>query len=134
MTKTRIVFLLLLLFIPPLSFGQASRTTTAANKSWPTFWKQFRAAVNKLNRAAIKRMMANPFDSGGGGNYTPSKWIKFLDVENYWGEVQQSVATGTISFPEYSREIGKPSRVTNRRHLIFIFSKGRWRWAAVMGD
>jgi hypothetical protein len=108
--------------------------TATAQQEWEKFWPAFRTAVKKLDRVAIKRMMANPFDSGGGGDYSPDKWIRFLDREKAWGEIQRSVASGTKPFDEYSRDIRKPSRVTNRRHLIFIFSNGRWRWAAVMGD
>lgn len=110
-----------------------SQSTTALEE-WDKFWPAFRTAVKKIDRMAIKRMIANPFDSGGGGDYSPDKWIRFLDEEKAWGEIQRSVASGTKPFEEYSRDIGKPSRVTNRRHLIFVFSNGRWRWAAVMGD
>lgn len=130
MKKTRLFSLMLLLLLPSLALAQSS---AAANASWPAFWKQFSAAVNKKDRVSLKRMMATPFDSGGGED-TPAKWVKLMDKENLWKQTQQSVATGTRPFDEYSRDIGKPSRVTNRRHLIFVFSGGRWRWAALMGD
>lgn len=109
-------------------------STGSADETWTSFWQGFRAAVMKRDRAALKKLMTNPFDSGGGGDYSPDKWIRFLDERKAWGHVQKSVASGTRPFEEYSRSIGKPSRVTNRKHLIFVFSNGRWRWASVMGD
>ncbi len=134
MKKISIAFsiLLIMLLIP----AQASAHKTkpdAANRAWGTFWRQFKVALNKKDRAALKRMMATPFESGGADD-TPAKWLKFMDKEDLWAQTQESAATGTRAFEEYSRDIGKPSRVTNRRHLIFVFSGGRWRWAAIMGD
>lgn len=133
MTKPRCIILLLFLLIPSLTFAQSRATQAAANKSWPTFWKKFSAAVNKKNRVALKRMMATPFETSGLED-TPAKWVKFMDENNLWRETQQSVATGTRPFEEYGRDIGKPSRVTNRRHLIFVYSNGRWLWWGLMGD
>jgi hypothetical protein len=113
----------------------AQRNAAAEQEQWSKFWPAFRDAVRKRDRMALKRMISTPFDSGGGGDYSPSQWIKLMDEENFWPEIQKSLDTGTKPFPEYSRETKRPSRVTNRKHLIFVFgADGRWHWVAVMGD
>jgi hypothetical protein len=132
MKKTRTVLLVLFLFVPALTFAQTSRTSnTAANKSWQKFYTSFRAAINKRDRTALKGMLSSPFDSGGGGDYSPNKWIKFIDDEKLWSQLQKSVASGTKPYSYKER----PSRITNDRYLIFEFdADGRWRWVTVMGD
>jgi hypothetical protein len=118
--------------VSQLTFAQTSRSSNAAaNKKWKKVYMAFSAAVNKRDRAALKRMLSSPFDSGGGGDYSPNKWIKFIDDENLWSQLLKSVASGTKPF-SYKR---RPSRITNDRYLIFEYgADGRWRWVTVMGD
>src|SRR5882672_4204527 len=75
----RILAMLLLLLAASAAFGQTSRSANAdANRSWPSFWRQVTAAVNKKDRAALIRMMPDNFDDGGGG-LSGREWLKFMD-------------------------------------------------------
>jgi hypothetical protein len=65
------------------------------NGSWTTFWNAFRAAVQRRDRAALKRMMTPHFSAGGGDEDTPDKWIRLIDARNAWGDFQKSVDSGT---------------------------------------
>jgi len=79
MTKTRILFLLFLLAVPSFTIAQKSPSKwAAANASWQSFYTEFRAAVNKRDRAAMLRTMPDDFFDGGGGR-TASEWLKFID-------------------------------------------------------
>lgn len=115
--------------------GRSRQTTTPRGGDWNSFWTAFRTAVNSRDRASLKRMMATPFGSSGLEN-TPTKWVKFMDeTEGVWEATARAVQSGTKPFPEYSRDIGRPSRITNMRYLIFVLGKdGRWRWVGLMGD
>jgi hypothetical protein len=90
--------------------------------------------VNKRDRIAVKRMMANPFETNGGGQFTPTEFLNAMSRAN-WRELQKSVALGT---KPYGNRNGRPDRVTKDQDAgcpIFEFGKdGRWRWVAVMGD
>jgi hypothetical protein len=118
-----------------LSGTALSENSSGDIEQWEAFWTKFSTAVNNNDKASIKRMMSNPFDSGGGGDYSPDDWIKFIDDQAGWQTMRESVASGTKPFPEYSQEVKMPSRVTGNRYLIFaLHSDGHWRWVAVMGD
>jgi hypothetical protein len=128
--KKRIIFLLLTawLVFPVLTYSQVSR---AADKSWNSFWKQFSAAVNRKNRAALKGLMASEKDfSSGGGSENRNEWLNLLEKRNWWSLLQKSVRLGTKPYEDGS----KPSRVTKDNHLVFVFIGGRWRFVGPMGD
>ncbi len=79
MTKTRILFLLLFLLIPSLTFAQKSRSNlTAANASWQSFYTTFLAAVKKRDTKTMLRMMPDDFFDGGGGG-TAREWLQFIN-------------------------------------------------------
>lgn len=129
MKKTRILFLTLFLMIP--SATAFTQTTAAANKSWNAFWRQFSSAVNRKNKAAVKRLMASEKDfSSGGGGETRDEWLQMVDKEKWWGLLQKSVRAGVKTY-EYD---GRPSRVTKDNRMIFVFIGGRWRFVGPMGD
>lgn len=115
--------------------GRSRQAITPRSGDWDSFWTAFRAAINARDRTSLMRMMATPFESSGLEN-TPAKWVKFMDeTEGVWEATARAVQSGTKPFPEYSRDIGRPSRITNMRYLIFVLGKdGRWRWAGLMGD
>lgn len=120
------------------SFLPRGPNNISPDEAWNVFWPQFRDAVNKRDRVALKRMMSNPFNSGGGGDYTPSRWISFIDKAKLWQRMQRAVALGTRPLPQNRSGSKRPSRVTNDDQAgspIFELSKdGRWRWTGVMGD
>jgi type II secretory pathway pseudopilin PulG len=65
------LLLLLALVIPSLAISQSAREKNeAAEKSWASFYSAFQSAVTKRDRVALKKMLASPFDSGGGGDYS----------------------------------------------------------------
>jgi hypothetical protein len=134
MTKARLSFLVLCLFVSTVVPGQASRPATgAANKSWQSFWTQFSRAMNKKDLVALRSMMSDNFTDNGGGA-TASDWVKGLNDAAIWRDHKASVASGTRPF-KYE---GRPTRITkdeDYHQLIFVFGKdGHWRWAAMMGD
>lgn len=128
MKKLRILLLALFLLVPSAAFAQ---TSAAANKSWNTFWTQFSSAVNKKNKAAVKRLMAseNDFFSGGGVENRDG-WLQLVEKEKWWGNLQRAVKGGTKSSP-YD---GKPGKVTKDNSLVFAFIGGKWRFMGPMGD
>ena len=137
MTKTRILFLLLLLLIPSLTFAQKSRSNwAAANASWGSFYTAFRAAVNKRDSAAMLRMMPDDFFDGGGG-MTASEWLQFINENaknGSWRDLQKSFAQGTVINRKWSSK-GIPIRVTKDNGYYFEFRRDkRWYFAGVVGD
>lgn len=110
-------------------------SATSLYGTWKAFWSAFRTAVLKRDRVALKTMMTNPFDSGGGGPYTPDEWLKFIDNDLNWQGMRESVASGTKVLSGYGRAGGRSARITNNNYLVFVRGKdGQWRWAGVGGD
>jgi hypothetical protein len=136
--KIRIVLLLaLLLVVASPSFAQtASAINAAANRSWPSFWREFSAVINKKDVAALRKMMPDDFFDGGGG-LTPSEWLEFIDENEKngsWRGLQRSVARGTVTNRSWSSK-GVPTKVTKDKAYYFEFRKGkRWYFAGVVGD
>lgn len=133
MKKTHIILPAFLLFIPSLvAVAQTSRlATSAANKNWPTFYSEFRLAVNKRDRAALKRMMSSPFNENctvEGPAQTTDQGIAALD-RGGWQSLQKLLALGTK--PWASRK-GRTRRVTKgdpeNLQLFEFGADGRWRW------
>ena len=119
----------------PVSSVNPVPKPAGADESWKEFYEAFSAVLNKRDRITLRTMLSSPFDSGGGGDYSPRDWIGLIDAEKLWPQLQKSMGSGTKPYKEYSREIRKPSRVTNDNYLIFVFdADGKWRWKAVMGD
>ncbi|MGC2237811.1 MAG: hypothetical protein WA584_16725 [Pyrinomonadaceae bacterium] len=133
MSRIFFLFILLFLFIPSLAAAQTSRSvTTAANKSWKPFWTQFTAAVKSKNKAAVKQLMVAERDfSNGAEGGTRNQWLKNLDKQKLWGEVQRTVAKGTKLYNSGEKI---PWRVTMDDSLLFVFEKGSWRFFGVRGD
>jgi hypothetical protein len=121
MKTQRILAMVFLLLAASATFSQTSRATNAdAARSWTSFWRQFTAAVNKKDRVALKKMMADDFYEVGGG-MTASDWLKDIN----WREHQKSAAAGT---KPYKLHKGLPARITKDNYLIFEFKNERWWW------
>lgn len=126
-----------LLLIASPAFSQTSRSTSAdANRSWPSFWSQITAAINKKDHVALRKMMPNNFDDGGGG-LTGSEWLKFMDEnerKGSWRDLQKSFARGTVTNKNWPSK-GIPTRVTKDNRYFFEFRKDKkWYFAGVVGD
>ena len=89
MKTHRILAMVFLLLAASATFAQTSRATNAdANRSWQSFWRQITVAINKKDHVALRKMMPNNFDDGGGG-LTASEWLKFIDENERKGIVER---------------------------------------------
>jgi hypothetical protein len=114
----------------------SKKTEVAANGAWASFWRQFTAAVNKKDRVAVRKMMADNFaDESGGLNAT--EWLRFIDEnerKGSWRDLQKSFARGTVVNKEWPSK-GVPTRITRDKFYYFEFRKdGKWYFAGVVGD
>jgi hypothetical protein len=137
MKTQRILAMVFLLLVASAAFGQTSQATNAdANRSWPSFWGQITAAINKKDRVALLKMMPSDFFDGGGGG-TASEWLKFIDQSERtgsWRDIQKSFAKGTVVNRIWPSK-GVPTRVTKDKGYYFEFRKDRrWYFAGVVGD
>jgi hypothetical protein len=113
---------------------ETGSSTSASD--WQSFWAAFRAAVNRKNRLALRRMMASRFAYPGEGAVSPNVWLKSIDSQKVWPQVwrelQQSVAKGAKPLVD---ESGLETRTTNDNALIFRRGDdNKWRWVGFMGD
>jgi len=129
--------MVLLLLAASAAFGQTSRATNAeANRSWPSFWRQITAAINKKDSAALLKMMPANFNDGTGEG-PPKEWLKFINENERtgsWRDIQKSFAKGTMVNRIWPSK-GVPTRVTRDKGYYFEFRKDkRWYFAGVVGD
>jgi hypothetical protein len=137
MKTHRMLAMVFLLLAASVTFGQTSRATNdVANRSWQSFWRQVTAAINNKDQVALRKMMPNNFDDGGGGS-TPDEWLKYIDQnkrKGSWRDLQKSFAKGTIVNRNWPSK-GIPTRVTKDNGYFFEFRKDkRWYFAGVVGD
>jgi len=114
----------------------SSKPTSAADRAWASFWRQFTTAVNKKDRVTVRKMMADNFaDDSGGLNAT--EWLRFIDEnerKGSWRDLQKSFARGTVVNKEWPSK-GVPTRITKDKFYYFEFRKdGKWYFAGVVGD
>jgi len=130
------IVVLLLITLPSMSFAQASRASTAANQSWPSFWRRITTAINEKDHASLLKMMPKDFYDGGGGE-TAKEWLQYIDENESngsWKDIQRSFAQGAKISKEWSAK-GTPTRVTKDNGYYFEFRKDkRWYFAGVVGD
>jgi hypothetical protein len=137
MKTQRILAMVFLLLVASAAFGQTSRATNAqANRSWPSFWRQITVAINNKDRVALRKMMPENFNDGGGG-LTPGEWLKFIaenERRGSWRDLKKSFAKGTVVNRIWPSK-GVPTRVTKDKGYYFEFRKDkRWYFAGVVGD
>jgi hypothetical protein len=131
-----ILSLMLLCSVTYGTVGQTASVNAAANRSWPGFWQKVSAAINKKDRAALRKLMADNFsdDSGGLG---ADEWLTFIvqnDRKGSWRDLQKSIARGTKVNRNWPNK-GIPTRVTKDNFYFFEFRKdGKWYFAGVVGD
>jgi hypothetical protein len=129
--------ILVLLCLSGATMAQSSSARIAvAERSWPTFWRQFTAAINKKDHAALLKVMPTDFSDGGGG-LSAKEWLKFIDDnerDGSWRDLQKSVTRGARINRDWSSK-GIPTKVTRDNHYYFEFRKdGKWYFAGVVGD
>jgi len=128
---------LVLLCIPCAAVAQSSSPRIAlAERSWPTFWRQFTTAINKKDHASLLRLMPENFSDDSGG-LNGKEWLQYIDEnerKGSWRDLQKSVARGARTNKEWSNK-GVPTKVTRDNHYYFEFRKdGKWYFAGVVGD
>lgn len=105
------------IFIPPTEIP-------IAYQRWLSFYEAFRAAVNKRDGVALKRLISASYAEGG----TPDGIVRQLNRGNGWRELQKSVASGTK--PAGLNSKGRPERWTKNGMYSFEFgADGQWRWS-----
>jgi hypothetical protein len=137
MKTQRILTIVFLLLASSAALGQSSRANTeAANRSWPSFWRQITAAINRKDSVALKKLMPKNFSDDSGG-LNGSQWLKLINENERngsWRDLYKSFATGTIVNRAWSAK-GTLTRVTKDEHYYFEFRKDkRWYFAGVVGD
>lgn len=135
-TKSSYLLIMLALVLAAGAVSAQNKTDSAANRAWASFYRQFTAAVNKKDRVALKKMMADNFADDSGG-LNASEWLRFIDEnerKGSWRDLQKSFARGTIVNKEWPSK-GVPTRITRDKFYYFQFRKdGKWYFAGVVGD
>lgn len=128
---------LLLLCTSFVALSQTPAPRSAeAERSWPTFWRQLTAAINKKDHAALLRLMPTDFSDGGGG-LSAKEWLHFIDENERngsWRDLRKSVARGArVSHAWSSKDV--LTKVTRDNRYYFEFRKdGKWYFSGVVGD
>jgi hypothetical protein len=135
--RSRLLTVLLLLSVANATFSQtAAARIKTAERSWPSFWRQFTTAINKKDHDALLRVMPSDFSDGGGGS-TAKEWLKYIDENERngsWRDLQRSMARGARVHRTWSAK-GIPTKVTRDNGYYFEYRKdGKWYFAGVVGD
>ena len=149
LSRNFLLFLLIFLLVPSFSSAQTSRSvTSAANKSWPTFFAKFRTAVIKRDRDALRPMISASFDwTAGELGMSPDHILSNLDTDGKWRKgkpdmwkvLQRALLISRFSGTTYGDRPAR-SKFEGRNGLtdpycMFVFeSDGRWRWQSFLGD
>ena len=136
MTKRTLLALLLVMSVANATFSQAAARITTAERSWPSYWRQFTTAISKKDHPALLRMMPSDFFDGGGG-LTPKEWLKFIDENERngsWRDLRRSMAGGARIDRTRSAK-GVPTKVTRDNGYYFEYREdGKLHFAGVVGD
>lgn len=146
MKLSKVLILILALFVPQLSMAQ---TTRAAERVWKPFFAAFRAAVKKRDRDALTKMMARDFyylSSGGdenGNNDTRDETFEYWEASGNgaWEALDKALDQGSVvntAMREFRSTL--PSRIAPplannpkaikarsfKWYAVFEFRRGRW--------
>jgi hypothetical protein len=138
MKKIQILLPMFFLLIPSLVVAQTSSSVNAAaNRSWPKFWAEFRAAVSRRDKVVLKGMMSAPFNENcriegeGPPPDMPEQWLNRRKQQD-WRNLQKLFALGTKSWKVSWNTSGRPQRVTKgapeNLQLFEYGIDGKWRW------
>lgn len=104
-----------------------SSVNAAANKSWPKFFAEFRAAVIKRDRAALKKMISSEFDwTASELGISPDDVLTNLDNDEarqkgqprMWILLQRSLVFSRFRATEYG---SRPARSNYSRNAAYCF-------------
>jgi hypothetical protein len=137
------IILISVLFLLPQTI--CAQTKLSAEGSWKPFFSEFRAAVKKRDRDALKRMMPSDFFSSGGNDAGAEAAFQFWDDANVrgWEAFTKVLARGTVPMAAWWDARGKrkyisrvaPPAANVRRNMklqkvewyaVFEFRDGRW--------
>jgi hypothetical protein len=135
LSRIYFLFLLLFLFVPAISYAQRSNSvTSAANKSWSNFFMEFRAAVTKRDRTALKRMVSSEFDwTAGELGISPNDVLNHLDREKMWNVLQKALVISRFRATTYGNRPAR-SRINGTACFFVYEADGKWRWQGFLGD
>ena len=143
-----LVSAMVVLFLAAPSSVVAQKTnavTVAANKSWPKFFSEFRAAVSKRDHAALRKMISNRFDwTAEELGLSADDVLRNLDTDSHrqrgeprmWIVLKRSLANG-VKIPKWSIGGNQEPTRENRSGSYVLFryeADGRWRWQSFLGD
>jgi hypothetical protein len=156
--RTRILILLFILFGSPIfANGQTQRhslfqRSALADRTWPSYFKRLRAAVNRRDRAQLKTMMLPAFHYSNGHHVRTQnedfreQAFRYWDeqINDGWRALNRTLAKGAVPMAAWWRAGNKqkspPSRVAPpaaniKRNVdryrvshiaIFEFHNGHW--------
>jgi len=131
---TRVLFCLaFVLFFTGFAQAQEAQTMVgdvvrpiAQSNGWSAFWTDFRAAVKKRDRKALRRMMANDFIvDENGSEMSIDDTFKFFDDPSVrgWAALSEVVNKGAVAMPNGCYHNGKFYKecrtAPNRTHSRF---------------
>jgi len=110
---------------------QSREVEASARKAWPAFFAEFRAAVNRRDRAALSELMSDPFNSPPN---TPEDAFKQWDDPKVggWVKLRRVLAQGAVMAgkpDEGDPEQERPTMISPRAAELNAKRYRGW-WAA----
>jgi hypothetical protein len=110
---------------------QARQVEAAARKAWPAFFAKFRAAVNRRDRAALRKLMSDLFNAPP---HTPEDAFKQWDDPKVrgWVKLRSVLAQGSVMAGKPDEGDPEQNRPTMISPPAAERNAGRYRgwWAA----
>src|SRR5712692_5679347 len=137
------LFFFAILFVAPTVCAATDRV--AAERTWKPFFTEFRVAVKKRDRAALRKMMSSDFFSSPGNDPGIDAAFKYWDDANGqgWRAFNRTLNQGTVPMAawwdhgakrKYITRIAPPAANVRRNidhahvdyYAFFEFRDGRW--------
>lgn len=119
----------------------AAQRRTEPDAGWQSFWTEFRAAVRKRDRIALRQLMTADFEWAGDGRVSAGEAITYLDQGIVsWKSISRSVGGRVVDckFKDSScwNVSGRQAkRTAGPERLVFeLVANGRWKWVRLVGD